>query len=368
MPIEEKRVMTSSPPSPPGQPAPGWRRSTSPYHAGEQAAQALAGTRELAERAGRRVIRDFMPDQHREFYARLPFIIVGSLDAAGRAWASILVGQPGFVQSPDPYHLAVAAQPLANDPLSANLRPNAALGLLGIEFATRRRNRVNGRVVEIGSKGFTLGVDLSFGNCAQYIQARSVSTVVAPSAAGAREVVRVEGPILSSAAAALVRSADTFFIASASVHGESGDPTEGADVNHRGGKPGFIKVDERDGATELTVPDFAGNSAFSTFGNLLRNPTAGLLFLDFAAPHALMLTGQAQVLWDSPALKDFPGALRFLRFRVAEGLLLRDAVPLRWSPPEPARQIAATGTWAGVQAPVRPPAGQAMAIAAEGSR
>ena len=59
-----------------------------------------------------------------------------------------------------------------------------------------------------------------------------------------------------------------------------------------------------------------------------------------------MLTGMAEVVWDAPELAQFPGALRFLRVRVEEGLFIAKAVPLRWSAPEPARQIAATGTWA----------------------
>src|SRR5687768_7379282 len=95
----------------PYQPLPGWDRDSSPYHAGEQAVQARASAREMAERVGRRVIRSFMPDQHREFFAGLPFVIVGSLDAEGRPWASILARPPGFLRSPDPRRLAVAARP-----------------------------------------------------------------------------------------------------------------------------------------------------------------------------------------------------------------------------------------------------------------
>jgi hypothetical protein len=59
------------------------------------------------------------------------------------------------------------------------------VGALGLEHTTRRRNRVNGRVLSVGGgkaqKGkktdpscpaLHLEVDLSFGNCPKYIQRR----------------------------------------------------------------------------------------------------------------------------------------------------------------------------------------------------
>jgi ferredoxin-NADP reductase len=98
----------------------------------------------------------------------------------------------------------------------------------------------------------------------------------------------------------------------------------------------------------LVAPDFVGNSAFSTFGNLLLNPKSGLLFVDFSAGHILMLTGEAEVIWDAPEIRAFPGAERLLSFRVSEGLFMEGALPLRWSEPVPAPQIAATGTWTNV--------------------
>jgi predicted pyridoxine 5'-phosphate oxidase superfamily flavin-nucleotide-binding protein len=146
-------------------PAAGWQRDGSPYHAGEQAVQLRAGTRGKAERMGRRIIRDFMPDQHRAFFAGLPYLIVGSLDGRQRPWASILAGPPGFVQSPDPRLLRVEAKPLIDDPLAANLRQGAPVAFLGIQLDARRRNRMNGHIVDLGDGAVSAAVDQSFGNC-----------------------------------------------------------------------------------------------------------------------------------------------------------------------------------------------------------
>ncbi|MDC3952157.1 flavin-nucleotide-binding protein, partial [Pseudomonas aeruginosa] len=51
----------------------------SPFHAGELAIQERAGVREQVAGFGSRAIRTFMPDQHREFFALLPLLLVGSL-------------------------------------------------------------------------------------------------------------------------------------------------------------------------------------------------------------------------------------------------------------------------------------------------
>lgn len=42
--------------------------NVSVWHEGERKLQALAGTRERLEQRGHVVIRDHMPDQHREFF------------------------------------------------------------------------------------------------------------------------------------------------------------------------------------------------------------------------------------------------------------------------------------------------------------
>jgi predicted pyridoxine 5'-phosphate oxidase superfamily flavin-nucleotide-binding protein len=312
-------------------------REPSPFHPGEQALQSRAGRRASSERAGRLMILDFMPEEHREFFASLPLVLVGSVDGTGRPWASLLQGAPGFLASPEPRTLRISARPAADDPLAKNLSAGAPLGFLGIEFHTRRRNRMNGTVTQLDARGFEVGVDQSFGNCPKYIQARA-PVAANPPLPGASHVV---GATLSARADDLIGRADTFFIASAA-------PGAGVDVSHRGGKPGFVRITSVGGRTLLTAPDFAGNSLFNTFGNLALEPRCGLLFVDFSSGDLLQLTGRAEIVWDGPELDAFAGAQRLLRFEVEEGVLREGALALRWSPAQQAAQLAATGTWADV--------------------
>ncbi len=306
------------------------------FHEGEQLLQKrvdpnlprrMARTAEVA-------LRDFMPDQHREFFSLLPTLVVGSVDEHGRPWASMLAGKPGFVTSPDPVTLQVGARPVPGDRLVQNLKPDAPLGILGLQPETRRRNRMNGRVSFLQPDGFTIHVEQSFGNCPQYIQARLPHLVGAP----AEPPVKEESAVLSPRAALMIASADTLFIA---THAAG----EGVDVSHRGGKPGFVKLEQKSGYTQLTIPDFRGNNFFNTLGNIALDPRAGILVVDYSSGDLLQLTGQAEIVWDGPEVESFQGALRLLRLRVEEGRIIQGALPIRWSQPAYAMQLLETGQW-----------------------
>jgi hypothetical protein len=90
---------------------PGWQRTESPFHSGERAIQERLGALEQMDDFGRRIIREFLPEQHRQFYAQLSYFLVGTVDRAGNPWASILVGEPGFISTPNDRTLHIAARP-----------------------------------------------------------------------------------------------------------------------------------------------------------------------------------------------------------------------------------------------------------------
>ena len=111
----------------------------SPFHEGERQVQERLGVRNRIETFARKVVRDFLPKQHREFYAGLPFLLIGSVDGLGRPWASLIAGKPGFVTSPDDRTLRINAPPIDGDPLKRNLRSGLQVGILGIDPAARRQ-------------------------------------------------------------------------------------------------------------------------------------------------------------------------------------------------------------------------------------
>lgn len=313
--------------------------STDVFHEGEYAMQARAGVRERVGAIGVQAIRSFMPDQHRDFFRQLPFIVVGTVDRAGQPWASMLAGPPGFIDSPDPGRLSIHAQPFPGSPLASDLAPGSSIGLLGIEPHTRRRNRMNGVVARISEEGFDVEVHQSFGNCPKYIQARQAA--FAELRRPAREAIR--GAHLDADARTLIGEADTFFIASAHRDAAiASDRAHGVDVSHRGGKPGFIRIDDD---RTLTVPDFSGNNFFNTLGNLLVNPQAGLLFADYATGDLLHVAVDTEIVEDGAEVTLFAGAQRLLRLCVRETLRVPGALPLIWSEAELSPHLLPTGHW-----------------------
>jgi ferredoxin-NADP reductase/predicted pyridoxine 5'-phosphate oxidase superfamily flavin-nucleotide-binding protein len=319
--------------------------SSSPFHRGERGIQERLGVRERLEDMGRRFIRDHLPDQHREFYSQLPLILVGSLDEGGRPWASVLFGQPGFATSPDPYTLRIAARPVYGDPLNDTLGPGADVGILGIEFHTRRRNRLNGRVARLAAGNIEVRVAQIFGNCPQYIQARDFELLPDIDRVGEEKPVR-RLDRLGDAEHELLARADNFYIASYFSE-DRGDVSHGTDVSHRGGKPGFVRVDDE---RTLTFPDFLGNFHFNTLGNILLNPRTGLLFIDFDNRDLLYLTGSAEILWDSEEGRAFTGAERLVRFRLDEAIRVHRAVPIKWVFRDYSPSLHQGGSWEEVAA------------------
>jgi len=317
----------------------------SPFHRGEHEIQSRLGVREQIEHVGQRFIRDYLPGEHRQFYAQLPLLLVGSIDPSGRPWASVLAGRPGFLKSPDPRTLEVHVRPLFGDPLNENLAEGAQVGVLGIEYSTRRRNRLNGEVSLMGEGYFRIGVGQAFGNCPQYIQARNFELLPAIDHIGeSRPVRRMHR--LDERAREIISQADNFHIAT-HLSDRSGDAAQGADVSHRGGKPGFVRIDD---AKNLTFPDFSGNYHFNTLGNILLNPRAGLLFIDFEQGDLLYLTCSAEIIWDSEECRAFAGAERLVRFTLDEGILLENAMPIRWDFLDYSPSLDQTGSWDEVEA------------------
>ena len=238
-----------------------------------------------------RIIGPDVPASAAAFLSQRTFVIVSTLASDRIPHASLLGGPAGFVSVPEETRINIAPKHGHSSTVAADLAVNDDLGMLAIDFATRRRIRANGRatwqdgLVSVATREV-------YSNCPQYIHQRPD---LVPRAGGNRS----SGDCLTERQQRIVGEADTFFIATS--HREAG-----ADVSHRGGSPGFISA----GPTSLEWPDFPGNNMFNTLGNLLVNPNCSLLFVDFSSTGAtLRIDGTAEVQWE--------GA-RAIRVQIAE--------------------------------------------------
>lgn len=315
--------------------------SDSVFHEGELRIQTRAGVKDLIAPLGAINIRPEMPDQHRIFFAQLPFIVLGAIDTDGHPWATLCVGDPGFLSSPNASTLLIDAKPVLLDELGISLDAHAHVGLLGLELGTRRRNRVNGTLSLHSDNQYSLAVQQSFGNCPQYIQKRNLSLVLNPDSGGNQKKYH-RSSTLDAAATAIVHNADTFFIASRSSEAAQGRH-KGTDVSHRGGKPGFVTVDNVNGC--LSFPDFSGNLFFNTLGNIELDNRVGLTFLDFANGDAVFITGRATIDWNPERASGFKGAERIIDVIPNRVLRVQQLFSINSSLPEPSPMLSGTGSW-----------------------
>lgn len=264
-------------------------QTTPTYHEGEHAMQTRANVTVDAARNSR-MIRDAIPDTAISFVHQQSLAVIGSMDAGGRVWCSIVFGEAGFLRAADTRRIQLdtrRAVLLENDPLWQNLATQPLAGMLLIELPTRRRLRINGRLTKFDEYIYQMNVAEAYPNCPKYIKRRKLH--VGPADSDQPAVETIQGTVLSPSQTQLIQAADTFFVASA-------HPMFGLDASHRGGQPGFVQVlDDR----LLRIPDYKGNNMFNTLGNFTSYPHAGLVFLDFNQNVILQLTGSPVILWDT---------------------------------------------------------------------
>ncbi|OBH04204.1 MULTISPECIES: pyridoxamine 5'-phosphate oxidase family protein [unclassified Mycobacterium] len=254
------------------------------FHSGELATQRQAGVEADAARLAPMMAGGVLRAGMAAFLSEAPFAAIAARDATGRLWTSPLLGPPGFLRAASPTTLQIRTSPPSADPLHG-LPSGQPVGLIAMNFLTRRRARINGRLVSTEG-GLTVDIDQAYGNCPQYIQQRRIQLEGTP---GAGRVRLYEGNALRPSDIRLIENADTFFLGTSHV-------ASGNDASHRGGPPGFVRVEPG----ELWWPDYPGNNMFNSLGNLSADPTAALLFLDFRAGIAVQLSGSASVRWSAP--------------------------------------------------------------------
>jgi uncharacterized protein len=295
------------------------------YHSGEIAVQTRAGVREELAHLG--LIGNTLKPAAEAFLTKQSYLaIAGTVDAEEKIWASLLVGDPGFIQVLSPQIVKIHSLPVASDPLYQNLLAHPQIGILAIDLVNRRRLRLNGEaelqlndalVDAVRTGAITVQLQETFFNCPKYIQKRYL-TATKPESTKAPEIFTRTA--FNQSDRQWIASADTFFIASFY-------PKTGVDASHRGGFPGLVRVLN---SNKLVFPDYAGNNMFQTLGNLNVNPRTGLLFVDFEQGHTLQLTGTTTVIWEQTQFAQIPGAQRLIEFTVEQVLETRNATPLRW--------------------------------------
>jgi hypothetical protein len=257
--------------------------SMNPFHEGERRVQQRVGEMREADRNSP-LISSHIPGGAIPFLERQSLLILAVLDK-GAMWCLPVAGKTGWMSATrDIIELNLEQVVGLLDERILNAADEQQLvGGIVLDFATRRRLRVNGRLERTSDKLVVLTVKEAYPNCPKYITQRSL--ILSENAAS---ISLQEGQSLTREQRIALEETDILFIATR--HSE-----RGLDASHRGGNPGFVQS-----PSEKTIcfPDYIGNSLFNTFGNLEIDSRAGILLPDFNRGRALAITGTAAVNYE----------------------------------------------------------------------
>lgn len=98
--------------------------------------------------------------------------------------------------------------------------------------------------------------------------------------------------VITDELAAFLAERDSFYFGTASAEGRPY-------IQHRGGKPGFLKVIDE---TTLAFADFSGNQQYISMGNLDENDQAFIFLMDYARRRRIKIWGRARFVENDDAL------------------------------------------------------------------
>lgn len=293
------------------------------YHPGELSAQDKAGTRGAAAElaAGKSSALRFSSN-HDAFLAAQSFAALASVDIKSQSlWVTPLFGKAGDLTAISEHEIEISASCIPNAEILKFIELGTPLSLLGIDLNRRIRHRINGTSLtsmNLDSRGLILQVEEYSPNCPKYINRRQIiqpSNTIPALNSAAKAEMRTQ---LNPSDQAFVRKMDTLWIGSYA-------PNAGADCNHRGGQPGFIRVIS---PSIIEWPEYRGNGMFFTSGNLESCDLAGVTLVDFESGSIIQMTGRATVDWAHDG--SYEGASRKITFQITSLIRTDNVTNHRW--------------------------------------
>ena len=285
------------------------------FHDGQLAVQRITGEEDIAQMRIPMISSSLHP-RSTGFIANQVFAFIGSEDPNGDIWLSLLVGERGFINVPSLDEIRIDLSKVISskeDVFYENIKEKPTVGLLFHEAVRRARYRAWGTTSEVDGY-LCFKIRMGYPSCPKHIQREIIE--LPPNARNISPQYE-NGTALGKEEKDLMLSAHTFFITTQTKKGD-------IESSHRGGDPGFIEIDDNG---IIRVPDYLGNSMFSTLGNIYENPKAALLFIDYQKGETLQLTGKAELQFDQNSSEDFRKSGetgRFWTFETKKWIRTRD--------------------------------------------
>lgn len=153
-------------------------------------------------------------------------------------------------------------------------------GGIVINPATARRSRVAGIPTQHGAR-VQLPCTVAFTNCRKYMTPTSSTGTTAHVGPTTQQLLAHDDPFVVE----LATRCETAFLVTTTPDGV-------ADVSHRGGPPGFLRLDVANRL--VTWTEYLGDGMFVSTGNIRQSPRFALVLLDYVTGDALRLDGEAR--------------------------------------------------------------------------
>jgi len=263
------------------------------FHKGQLAVQKITGEEEIAQRRIP-MVRSSLHPRSIPFIEHQVLAFLGTEDSDGDIWLSLLVGERGFICVPSPQEIKFDLGKITSsreDIFFKNIAVKPTVGLLFHEAIKRSRYRAWGTVSEVDGY-LSFDIKMGYPSCPKHIQRETIEVPEVSKGISPQSEI---GTSLGALEKEWIAGAHTFFITTQTKKGD-------IESSHRGGDPGFIEILDDE---TLRVPDYLGNSMYSTLGNIYENPKAALLFVDYEKGETLQLTGLAKLQFDQNSEADF---------------------------------------------------------------
>jgi ferredoxin-NADP reductase/predicted pyridoxine 5'-phosphate oxidase superfamily flavin-nucleotide-binding protein len=288
----------------------------------------------------------FLQPRAASMVQRYPLLAIGTLDKQGRPWATVWGGEVPLAQQVAKDIIGIRTiVDSKTDPVVQTIyegkddgevihEQGAGRMISGLSIHLEQRNRMKlfGRMVagalntheeglpgsgSVGQIQLVVHIEQSLANCPKYLNCKRIR----PSLPEPRLVS--DSPHLPQEALDLLEKADLFFISSS-------DHDKDMDMNHRGGPPGFVRVESNgDQGALLVYPEYSGNNLYQTLGNLQTSPRAGLCFPDFDTGDVLYVTGDTEVLIGKDAAAVLPRSYIAVRITLTGARFVEKGLPFK---------------------------------------
>lgn len=250
------------------------------YHEGEIRIQELMGVRTISDSLSSMIQKD-MSVVAIQFLKALSFSVITFSKETTILHSSIVFGFDSFIKILTKNELLIDLTNRSFIPKEILEGKVLNIGFIGLDFENKMRIRINGKG-DIKNNQLHLVIDEIYSNCPKYITDRKLKGKLDFS----DEIKLYKNSFLEGNSKHILSNTDTFFLST--IH-----KSKGADISHKGGKKGFLRVIS---STKFEFDDFPGNNLYNSIGNIYTNPNINILAIDFFSNDILHIVGTAKII------------------------------------------------------------------------